>query len=132
MRLLAVFLLTLAPLALSAAEWRSSSTETKKPIPGRNLQSAESPRGQYLFFLRKGEQGDFPWFYAYVQNDEKTVLLGSFNEVSGVTWSKDESTVKFRATKAIDFNKVKKLSVEFETSTGKLKTKVLKIETLEH
>ena len=82
-----------------------------------------SPNGTYTAaIVRDGAE-----MRLYLQKGGSYTLVGVYNTIEGVTWSKDSSTVRFRATKAVGPEKVEERKATYQPATQVLKWHVIRV-----
>jgi hypothetical protein len=95
--------------------------------PGKTLKTYSSPNRRYALLYRdERERGDFVWRSAYLKQGAAYTLVGTYNELSSVRWSRDSSTVSFRAIKAVGPDQMQHLDMEYQPKSRKLRWRVVK------
>ena len=100
---------------------RAASDQTNAQL----VNTIISPNGAYTaVIVRDGAE-----LHLYLQKGGSYTLVAVCNTIEGVTWSKDSSTVRFRATKAVGLEKVEEREVTYQPATQVLKWRVMRIST---
>jgi hypothetical protein len=89
---------------------------------GKTIRTVLSPNGAYTAIVRDGAE-----MRLYLQKEGSYTLVGAYNKIGGVTWSKDSTTVQFRATKAVRPEKLEEREATYQPATHVLKWRIIRV-----
>ncbi len=129
--LLAVLLLA---AHASAARAKSHKVTFMEKLPaGKTLRTYPSPNHRATLVLRdEHEHGDFVWRSLYCVFGKRFALLDKYVDVAAIRWAGDSRSVKFRGTKAVDFNKLEHEQTTYRVGQPALTWKVTRTFIVEH
>jgi hypothetical protein len=112
-----------APPKTTFSKFTPSSEQIHSHLgEGKTIPTVVSPNGAYTAIVQNGAE-----MRLYLQKEGSYTLVGAYNEIGGVTWSKDSTTVQFRATRAVRPKKLEEGVVTYRPATQVLKWRVIRV-----
>jgi hypothetical protein len=100
----------------------SSAQITPQLREDKIIRSVLSPNGAYTAIVRDGAE-----MRLYLQKEGSYTLIDAYNKIGGVTWSKDSTTLQFRAAKAVRPDKVEEREATYQPAAHALKWRVIRV-----
>ncbi len=119
-----------APTPAAPGRWRAEKPEQLKARlgAGRTLKTWVSPNRRYsLIYRNENEVGDFVWYRLYLKRGAAVTLVGAYNEVKDVRWSKDSTVARYKAEKAVDADEFHHLDVEYAPARQTVRSRVTRV-----